>query len=241
MFDKHAFHERTIELSEHEMRRPDRPDSFTLEGREWDLLPEVFPPVFRPSTRVSLDYLGLLDGGTFAWSSLLEIGCGAGVVATTAALQGCSRVHATDINPYAVENARRNAERHGVSDRVQVSQGDLFSDIDSSERFDLVFWNSNFIWAPEDYAISAVHEYAYLDPGYQAHRRFLEEAPRWTTESGSVHLLFSSSKGDFPEVGRLAEETGREIEVIRRETVVDGSDMAESEFLLIDVRDPGRR
>lgn len=241
MFDKQKFYESTVSLSEYEMRRPDRPDTFPFRGRDWDLLPDVFPPVFRPSTFVSLDYLGLLGEKPFGWASFLEVGSGAGVVSVTAALQGCPRVLATDINPNAVENTRKNAARHGVSDRLRATESDLFVELDPTERFDLVYWNSNFIWAPPEHEISSVHEHAYLDPGYNAHRRFLEEAPRWTTESGSAYLLFSSSKGDFDSLAQLAEETHREIEVVEHRTIRDGSDMAESDFLLIDVRDPAGR
>ncbi|MBA3365795.1 MAG: 50S ribosomal protein L11 methyltransferase [Actinobacteria bacterium] len=46
--------------------------------------------------------------------SLLDIGCGSGVLALAAALHGFSPVHAIDSDPVSVETARRNAVANGV-------------------------------------------------------------------------------------------------------------------------------
>ena len=52
------------------------------------------------------------------------------------ALFGAREVVATDIASDAVQNAKLNCDRHGVSDRVTVLQGDLFAP--ASGRFDIV-------------------------------------------------------------------------------------------------------
>ncbi|WP_070011866.1 methyltransferase domain-containing protein [Streptomyces abyssalis] len=233
-----SYYQRTLTLSGNDVTREDRPRTFVLYDKEWDLLDEVFAPIYRPSTNVSLDFLDLLTPGPFKWDSMLEMGSGTGLICVMAALAGCERVVGADINPYAVENTRLNAERHGVSGRVTTRQSDLFDGLAEDERFDVIFWNSNFIWAPGDHKFESVHEHAFLDPGYVAHRRFLEEAPKWTTENGSVLLFFSSTKGDLPGLYRLAEETRRSLRIVRRQTIQDGTDMAESEYLLIEVSDP---
>ncbi|WP_367042177.1 methyltransferase domain-containing protein [Streptomyces sp. Je 1-332] len=234
-----SYYRRTLALSSNDVTRDDRPKTFTLYDKEWDLLDEVFAPIYRPSTNVSLDFLGLLEPGRFAWDSMLEMGSGTGLICVTAALAGCRRVVGADINPHAVENTRLNAARHDVTDRVKAVHSDLFAGLAEDERFDVIFWNSNFIWAPEDHEFVSPHEHAFLDPGYEAHRRFLQEAPHWTTESGSVLLFFSSTKGDLPGLQRLADETDRDLNVLRRETIQDGTDMAESEYLLIEVTPAG--
>jgi release factor glutamine methyltransferase len=128
-----------------------------------------------------------------------------------------------------------NVERHGVSDRCTVLCSDLFSQIDEEERFDVIFWNSNFILAPEDYTYESMHERAFVDPGYQTHRKFLTEAPLRASSGGSVLLLFSSSEGDFPGLSRIAQECGRQLEILHRSTFRDGSDMAEAEYMLLKV------
>ncbi|SBW22875.1 hypothetical protein FDG2_3251 [Candidatus Protofrankia californiensis] len=235
MFDREKFYRQVVELSADEANRSDRPATFHFQGRDWDLLSGVFPTLYRPSTYVSLEFLGLDEADSVGWSSMLEIGSGAGVVAVTAALAGCPRVLATDINPNAVENTARNASRHGVSSVLETAHSDLFDRVDSKQKFDLIFWNSNFIWAPPEHQITQAYEHSYFDPGYQAHRRFLRESPGWTTPSGRVLLLLSTNKADTATLFDLATDLNRELTVVKRKTFQDGSDATHSEYLLVEV------
>ncbi|WP_246300700.1 50S ribosomal protein L11 methyltransferase [Actinopolyspora biskrensis] len=192
-----------------------------MRGFEWDLLEEVFAPVYSPSTEVGLDFLEqrrVPFGG-----SLLEVGCGAGLLAVLAAKYGCRRVVASDVNPHAVRNAALNAARHGVADRVEAVHCDMFSGIDHDERFDTIFWSSNYVYGPCDYEYRSLHERAYVDAGYRAHRAFLEQAPLWLSEGGTA-LLHFSSRGDHGELENLARRTGR---LLRTVTTVE---LLESEY-----------
>lgn len=230
-------YERSLLRSRLSLTRADRPRVFTLMGREWDLFDEVFAPVYSPSTTVSLELLGLNDLDTEGRSgSFLEIGCGTGVIAVTAALAGYERVVAADISPSAVENAVVNAERHGVTDRLQALHSDLFSGLREQERFDTVFWSSNYVMGPESYEYKSVHERAYVDAGYQAHRRFLEQSVHWTTPGGRV-LLHFSDRGDLEALYRIADACGRELSVVASRRVREGEygeDMVE--HMLIEIR-----
>ncbi|MFJ4779875.1 50S ribosomal protein L11 methyltransferase [Streptomyces sp. NPDC088762] len=190
-------------------------------GREWDLLDEVFAPLYSPSTGIALDFLDLNGQKARHTGSFLEIGCGSGVTAVMAALAGCERVVASDISPRAVENAAANAERHGVHDRLRAVHSDLFSGLGEDERFDTIFWSSNYVLAPDSYEYKSVHERAYVDAGYQAHRRYLEQAPRWLTPNGSA-LLHFSDRGDVRALYRIAQECGRELRTLRSHRVSEG-------------------
>src|SRR6185312_1290822 len=53
---------RSLERSRHARTRMDRPAVFTMCGREWDLLPDVFAPIYSPSTGAALEFLGLGSG-----------------------------------------------------------------------------------------------------------------------------------------------------------------------------------
>ncbi|MFI5762113.1 MULTISPECIES: methyltransferase domain-containing protein [unclassified Streptomyces] len=204
------------------LTREDRPEVFSMCGREWDLLDEVFAPVFSPSTGIALEFLDL-DGrpGPARGGSFLEIGCGTGVTAVMAALAGHEHVVASDINPRAVENAAVNAERHGVDGRMSAVHSDLFSGLTEGDRFDTIFWSSNYVLAPESYEYQSVHERAYVDAGYRAHRRYMEQVLRWLTPNGSG-LLHFSDRGDVPALHRIAEECGRELRTLRTHRVREG-------------------
>lgn len=56
---------------------------------------------------------------------VLDVGCGTGVLAITAALRGAGPVDALDIAPAALAATRANAGRNGVADRVHLVDADL--------------------------------------------------------------------------------------------------------------------
>ena len=86
----------------------------------------VFVP--RPATEIlvhrTLEWLG---GGP---KRLADVGTGSGVIGVTLAVRRPNlEVWATDVSPEAVALARRNAELHGVADRVHVVQGNLLDPV----------------------------------------------------------------------------------------------------------------
>ena len=71
---------------------------------------------------------------------IMDLGCGCGVVGIVAAkIAGEENVFLSDVDPAAVETARRNAERNGVGG-VHVFVSDGFRDVDAS-GFDLILSN----------------------------------------------------------------------------------------------------
>ncbi|OLT48753.1 methyltransferase [Saccharomonospora sp. CUA-673] len=160
---------------------------FELLDRTWELFGGVFDPSLAVGTSLFTQELPYPRGGRF-----LEVGCGAGVTAVHAAMSGCRWVTALDISWSAVDNTRRNAKRHGVDHVVRVAHSDLFSALAPDERFDLVFWNSNFGDPPDGFSNESELHHAFFDPGYATHRRFLHEAPRWLGDDGRLLLGFSS-------------------------------------------------
>ncbi|MFJ9947692.1 50S ribosomal protein L11 methyltransferase [Kitasatospora sp. NPDC091207] len=227
---------RSLERSRSALTREDRPDRFTMAGREWDLLPGVFAPPFSATTGTAMEILGLVGARETPYrryGSFLEIGAGTGIIAITAALAGSGRVVASDINPLAVENTRLNALRHGVTDRVSAVHSDLFSALDGGERFDTVYWHSNFVLAPTEYRYASDHERAYVDPGYRAHRGYLAEAPLRLTEGGCALLQFSD-RGDVERLHAIAADCGRELLVRHRQDFLEGSETIE--HILFEIR-----
>jgi len=65
-----------------------------------------------PTTRLCLEWL---EREVTAGCSLLDYGCGSGILAIAAARLGAGKVAGVDIDSQAVEAARANAERNGVS------------------------------------------------------------------------------------------------------------------------------
>jgi ribosomal protein L11 methyltransferase len=74
-----------------------------------------------PTTRLCLEFLTELERG-----SLLDVGCGSGVLSIAAAKLGFAPVTALDVEPAAVEATRRNAAANGVE--VDVRLGDALTE-----------------------------------------------------------------------------------------------------------------
>lgn len=99
-----------------------------------DISPEVFHPGFFFSTQLLLQYITHLP---LKGLSLLELGCGSGLISIVAAKKG-AKVMATDINPTAIDFLRRNAGLNNVE--LNILQSDLFQDV-PRQAFDLVAIN----------------------------------------------------------------------------------------------------
>jgi methylase of polypeptide subunit release factors len=188
-----------------------RPDEFEMLGRSWTLLPGVFAPVHTASTELFSTWLPFPVGGSF-----LEVGSGSGVTAVTAALAGCARVTAVDISVAAVANTTANAERHGVSDRVRVLSSDLFDALDPTERYDVIYWNSNVIDAPPEFEYLDELQWAFFDRDYAAHNRFLRQGPKLLAPGGRIFLGFNTL-GNKPRLRVIADGLGLDLATYRRQ------------------------
>ena len=114
---------------------------------KYDVSPAVLIP--RPETEtLVLEALRLLKPQTA--SAVLDLGTGSGCIAVSVAHQKKdARVVAVDVSPDALEVARRNATTHGVADRIDFRQGDLFSPVPAGSAFDLVVSNPPYVTPTE--------------------------------------------------------------------------------------------
>src|SRR5437899_5378797 len=79
-----------------------------------------------------IDSLALAPG-----SQVLEIGCGAGLMAIALAERGL-RVQAIDASKAMVQQARQNAVLAGITDQLKVEIGDVYALAFADDSFDLV-------------------------------------------------------------------------------------------------------
>lgn len=80
-----------------------------------------------PTTRLCLEWL---ERSVTPGCSVLDYGCGSGILAIAAARLGAGPVAGVDIDPQAVEAARSNAERNGVAARFEDSAAPLAGEYD---------------------------------------------------------------------------------------------------------------
>ncbi|QNA90419.1 50S ribosomal protein L11 methyltransferase [Massilia sp. Dwa41.01b] len=93
-----------------------------------------------PTTRLCMEWL---EAHPKPGKSVLDYGCGSGILAMVAKKMGAGDVAGVDIDPQAIESARLNAERNGceitfyVPDELAVSSNALHA----SGKFDIVVAN----------------------------------------------------------------------------------------------------
>ncbi len=83
--------------------------------------------------------------------SILDIGTGSGAIALAAASEiNDAEITALDISHPALETAMKNAEKHGLTERVKFLQGDLFSPFkENRQHFDIIISNPPYVTAAE--------------------------------------------------------------------------------------------
>jgi len=159
--------------------------SVTLDGRKLRVLPTVYKPLENEHRLVDW-----IDEG----KTVLDLGCGSGVLTVFAALKS-KHVTALDINPEAVENTRLNCEAQGL-ENVTAEVSDMFGAVD--DRYDyiiscppffrLALASSHQQWATSTYFVDAL----------------FENARNYLRQDGRLVVLLPQSYR--PEIERLAKD-----------------------------------
>lgn len=112
-----------------------------LAGLSFELSPQAFFQVNPPQAEAlygkALEAAGIAPGCDL---NALDAYCGAGTITLAAAAQGAKAVTGIEIVPPAIEDAKRNARRNGLSDRARFLCADAAAEIPKligrGERFD---------------------------------------------------------------------------------------------------------
>jgi release factor glutamine methyltransferase len=191
-------------------------------GLEFEVSPAVLIP--RPETETLVECViehvnkgASEQGGTTPIIPIADVGTGSGAIAVAMAksLPG-ARVVATDVSREALEVAGRNAERHGVSDRVHFRQGDLLAPVDGT--VDVIAANLPYVttamlaqcppeirdWEPR----SALDGGA---DGLDVIRRVFEQAPERLGAGGALFCEIGDWQGE--DAGALARAAFPEAQV----------------------------
>ena len=150
----------------------------------------------------------------------LDIGTGSGCIAVTLLLERpLIRMTATDVNPKALEVALENARMHGVEDRLELLEGDLFAPV-KGRRFDLIVSNPpyipNHLWGELPDEVRREGRLALLggERGWEFYERIAQQGRTYLREGGFLALEIGHDQGKV--VKTLLKEGGfKEVMIYR--------------------------
>jgi release factor glutamine methyltransferase len=201
--------DRQLQFQEMLLRRAGREPVAYITGRKefWSLdfivTRDVLIP--RPETELLVE-VGLKRLAHFVDKPplILDLGTGSGVIAVCMAKERLDAgIYAVDISAAALEIARTNVKRHGVSDRVHLRQGDLFAPLGAKTRsFDLIVSNPPYIRTGEISLLEPeIREWeptTALDGGVDGmdiYRRIIGEAHEYLAPGGHIVLEIGADLG----------------------------------------------
>jgi len=127
--------------------------------------------------------------------SVLELGTGCGLIAIECARKA-KNVVGTDINPHAIECAKKNLElnKQKINCLVDFRQGDLFKAVKKNEKFDIIIFNPPYLPTKSNEKINGWLNMA-LDGGYDGlliTKKFLKNVLKYLKKNGKAYFVFSS-------------------------------------------------
>jgi len=182
-------------------------------GRRFYVTPDVMAPT--PETELLCEQaMGFVRLKQIEKPKILDLGVGSGVISVTLAceLDNCE-VTAVDISPKAIEVARKNAGDHGVADRFEFIESNLFSELNADDEFDLILSNPPYL-TEEEY--TTVPPEVKADPlislvsgvdGLNAVRAILSDAPAHLAAGG--RLMFEVGYNQGAKVTAITEDDAR--------------------------------
>ena len=127
--------------------------------------------------------------------SILEVGCGSGIVSLSAAQANPKNlVLGVDINPSAVKCAAENARANGIGNATFI-KSDLFSELPAAQKFDFILFNPPYLPTSRKERLLSPEENAAYDggaSGLNVFKRFMLGAPAHLSDGGKVAVIATS-------------------------------------------------
>lgn len=188
---------------------------FRYKGVVISVMPGVFHPGLFSSTKLILSYL---EKKSLQNQTLLEVGCGSGLISIMAAKQHAD-VTALDISKAAVANTRMNAARNHAE--VRTFRSDLFTQLDQ-HSYDWIIIN------PPYYAHDPANDGErawYCGKNHEYFRELFKGLPPFMNRTSQV-IMVLTKECQLDKILALGNEAGFQFELIQEtDTFFDEKDL----------------
>jgi methylase of polypeptide subunit release factors len=195
---------------------------------------KVGPRTFRPST-ISMLLAEAME--IEKRSTVIDAGCGSGVLSIVAAKLGAGKVYGVDAAEGTVEIATANAMAQGVADRVQFFEGDMFDALPADQTADVLIGDVSGI--PDEFArVSGWFPSGLAGgpTGAELPMRMLDEAKRLLRKGGKL-LLPTGSLQDEGSIMDKARQVFGSIRMLTEKHIPLPSALAEQPAVLRLIRE----
>jgi len=155
---------------------------------------KVMQNVFRPEITSSIFLSKWLwfNNGLYRDKKVLDMGCGSGLQGITAGKYGAKNIIFTDISDAALDNTKHNVSKFKLSSISTIVKSNLFSNIDKSNKFDIIIFNHPFFDGQpiNDKIVS----YAMLG-GKKLLSVFLKDAKSYLSNNGEIIFIYYDLAG----------------------------------------------
>lgn len=179
-------------------------------GLDLIINPEVFNPAYTKVTRLLAENLRANEG-----DEVLDMFCGSGVLGLLLS-DMASKIAGVDISPYAVENARQNANKLGINHKTDYRNANLWDGVKPNEQFDLIVANPPLLPAtPETLLEMAVAD----SPEMFITTQFIKGSRKHLKDDGRVIMALSDAskivfRNPLDHIKTIARDVGLSLDVI---------------------------
>jgi methylase of polypeptide subunit release factors len=170
-------------------------------------------------------------------STVIDAGCGSGVLSIVAAKLGAGKVYGVDAAEGTVEIATANAMAQGVADRVQFFEGDMFDALPADQTADVLIGDVSGI--PDEFArVSGWFPSGLAGgpTGAELPMRMLDEAKKLLRKGGKL-LLPTGSLQDEGSIMDKARQVFGSIRMLTEKHIPLPSALAEQPAVLRLIRE----
>lgn len=158
-----------------------KPRKYSYQNIEVMVHPEVFPPHLTLSTKILLDFINSLDLNN---KSLLELGCGSGIISLFANKKG-AKVTASDINKIALDYLEQAVNSNNLE--VTCVNSNLFENLIGS-TFNYIIINPPYY--PK--TPKSIKEQAWFcGEDFQYFKNLFKQLPAYLSKDSTVYMILS--------------------------------------------------